>query len=229
MEPAKQLLLTRVDEEFYGAALWHGALKALDLPLVRIDPESARRLHAANPYMPVSPDLVLAPVVIRAAVEQGLVAAYSIDGSRLRRIPEDRIAREWESAWPVAIRLGQELPAGFAGPEWYVPEENFRWMPKRATLRIPVVPRPGSRLVIAGVTVPEQMKPGPLRVEVRSGGESLGTREITGSGPFELAFELPAALAGRGGISLELEVERTFRAPGDVRDLGLAVGEVEIR
>jgi hypothetical protein len=40
---------------------------------------------------------------------------------------------------------------------------------------------------------------------------------------------LPAAVVGQPAMQVEVEVSRTFRAGADIRDLGLAFGEFEVR
>ena len=46
---------------------------------------------------------------------------------------------------------------------------------------------------------------------------------------FEFAFDLPSQLVGKAELPIFLKVGRTFRPPGDSRDLGLAFGSFEIR
>jgi hypothetical protein len=57
----------------------------------------------------------------------------------------------------------------------------------------------------------------------------LAPAALSSGGNFELAFPLPDALAGQSAIEITVEVSRTFRAGADVRDLGLAFGELEVK
>ena len=52
---------------------------------------------------------------------------------------------------------------------------------------------------------------------------------LASGGDFELIFPLPDSLVGQAAIEIIVEVNRTFRAGGDIRDLGLAFGEFEVR
>jgi hypothetical protein len=46
---------------------------------------------------------------------------------------------------------------------------------------------------------------------------------------FEVALPLPAEAVGRPAIEVSIEVDRTVTTPGDVRELGLGFGTLEIR
>jgi hypothetical protein len=48
-------------------------------------------------------------------------------------------------------------------------------------------------------------------------------------GSFEISFPLPDSLTGKPEVQVAVVVNRTFRAPGDSRDLGLAFGVFEIK
>ena len=65
-------------------------------------------------------------------------------------------------------------------------------------------------------------------VTVAVEGGTLPPQTIRSSG-FELAFPLPASLAGKPALQVAVEVSRTFRPPSDPRELGLAFGSFEVR
>jgi hypothetical protein len=44
-----------------------------------------------------------------------------------------------------------------------------------------------------------------------------------------LQFELPPGAEAANRLEIGIEVERTFRPPGDRRDLGLAFGTIAVR
>jgi hypothetical protein len=74
-----------------------------------------------------------------------------------------------------------------------------------------------------------QLRDGPLTVTVTVNGLALAPAALRSAGNFELAFPLPAAVVGQPAMQVEVEVSRTFRAGADIRDLGLAFGEFEVR
>ena len=121
------------------------------------------------------------------------------------------------------------MAASLFGPEWYAPEGNRRWMPKRASLRMAAPTAAGQKLYLRGYYPPEQLGAGPLTVAVTVNGAPLAPATLASGGDFELAFSLPDSLAGRSALEIIVEVSRTFRAGADIRDLGLAFGEFEVR
>jgi hypothetical protein len=121
------------------------------------------------------------------------------------------------------------MAASLFGPEWYAPEGNRRWMPKRASLRMAAPTAAGQKLYLRGYYPPEQLRAGPPTVAVTVNGVPLAPATLVSGGDFELAFPLPDSLAGRSALEIIVEVSRTFRAGADIRDLGLAFGEFEVR
>ena len=108
--------------------------------------------------------------------------------------------------------------AALLGPEWYAPEQGFRWMPKRATVNLSA---PGKTLTITGYTPAVLLKTGPLELTVQ------GVGKATLQNPDEMfSLDFPL-LPGRAG-AITLEVNKTTRPAGDPRDLGLIVKTLEI-
>jgi hypothetical protein len=130
---------------------------------------------------------------------------------------------------PLRVDVGSPLAAPLLGPEWYAPDGNHRWMPRRASLRMAGPVAAGRKLYLRGYYPDEQMRGGPVRVTVSIDGSALPPQAIAAGGDFELAFPLPAAVVGRPAMQVVVEVSRTFRTGADVRDLGLAFGEFEVK
>ena len=53
--------------------------------------------------------------------------------------------------------------------------------------------------------------------------------ELVKGGAFELAFDLPDALAGRPEMEITVEVPRVIRPASYLRDFGLAFGVFEVK
>jgi hypothetical protein len=104
-------------------------------------------------------------------------------------------------------------------------------MGKRASLRIGAPARDGAKLMLSGGCAPEQVRDGPLHIAVSVDGVALPPASVASCGGdnFELAFDLPPDAARKSRLEIVVEVERTYRAPGDQRDLGLAFGTIEVR
>jgi len=89
-------------------------------------------------------------------------------------------------------------------------------MPKRASLHMAGPAAAGQKLYLRGHYPPEQLRSGPLTVSVTVNSAPLAPVTLTSGGDFELAFPLPDSQVG-------------LRAGADIRDLGLAFGEFEVR
>jgi hypothetical protein len=101
-------------------------------------------------------------------------------------------------------------------------------MSKRATVRLGGPLDAGQRLHLTGFRPPGVNSPVTMKVSVD--GRALPPvalpRDELG---FELALPLPAEAVGRPAIEVSVEEDRTVRAPGDKRELGLGFGTLEIR
>jgi hypothetical protein len=61
------------------------------------------------------------------------------------------------------------------------------------------------------------------------GGEIGQLRITQGDTGFDTAVRLPSQLVGKPSMEVTIQLDRTFRAPGDARDLGLVFGSFEVR
>lgn len=116
------------------------------------------------------------------------------------------------------IQLGDPASERWVRDGWHPPENGFRWIARRASLQLPFAPR---RISIEGYA-PALVVPVTLRLTL--GRTAAGTIAIRQEGMFRWSGEVPAS-----GTELQLEVDRTRRAPGDPRDLGVIVQSVELR
>ena len=131
--------------------------------------------------------------------------------------------------YPTVAAVASPLAAPWLGPEWYTPEGDHRWMPKRATLRLAGPAANGQKLYLRGYFPADQMHAGPLTVAIAVNGSPLPPANVTVGGDFELTFPLPDSQVGQPALALTVEVSRTFHAGADIRDLGLACSEFEVR
>ncbi|HTX36236.1 MAG TPA: hypothetical protein VME43_14500 [Bryobacteraceae bacterium] len=226
--PREAILLDGVDTDlFYNGVVDHAfALLGNQIYLA----PGCERAIAPFPGKPSAAEFVLPGGMAAKALAEQQAVVYDVRGARLQNITARYTVSQAERQAPARVEVAQPLAAYLLGPEWYAPEGNHRWMPRRATLRIAGPAAPGQKLYLDGSCPPEQLRQGPLAVTVTVDGAELGTRAIAaGPGTFELAFRLPAEALGKPEMSVEIAVSRTFRAPGDARDLGLAVGSVEVR
>jgi hypothetical protein len=155
-----------------------------------------------------------------------------LPGGHLRNVSELRrevLARKTSLSAPAYLNIGQAEAAPFLKNGWWEPEGNFRWTSAKALFTIHGPLTSGGELIVRGMCPPQQLSQGPLLVTLsvdgeRFAGSSVGSDNAT----FELHQKLPAHLAGRPAIDVGIEVDRVLRIPGDLRELGVAVGSAEV-
>ncbi|HLH43367.1 MAG TPA: hypothetical protein VKV74_10300 [Bryobacteraceae bacterium] len=125
-------------------------------------------------------------------------------------------------AWPdCSSRLG---------PSWYRVENGFRWMPKSATVVLAGPKSAGERLYVTGYSAAPALAAGPLALRFRVDGQDIGTIRLSEPNrPFQCDFALPDRFLGGYALTVSIEANRTFRAPGDGRELGMVFGTFSIR
>jgi hypothetical protein len=227
LHPTKSILLDGVDTDLF----WNGVLdrpfRLIGLDHVYLTPGSERRI-AAHPELGDVGSYVLPPDVAGNALERDEVVVYDVRGPRLRNITSVYTAMPRETRLPSRVDVASPLTSYLLGPEWYPSDEDHRWMPKRATLRMAGPAAAGQKLYLAGQCPEEQLRHGPLPVTVTVEGGMLAPAAIR-ENVFELAFALPDGLVGKPEIHLVVEVGRVFRPAADPRDLGVVVGVIEVK
>jgi hypothetical protein len=225
LHPDKAILLDGVDADLFWNAVFPGAFRLVGIDrvyLAGVDPSLREHPEWGQPDA-----LVLAGDVTTRALANDEVEVYDVRGPRLRNITSAYARQPRERDLPRLIEAGDPLVAGFLGPEWYPIETNHRWMPRRATLRIGGPLHSGQSLHLRGNCTAEQLRDGPLTVTVTVDGFRLPPATVAAT-PFEAVFPLPDRLVGKPAIQVTIEVNRTVRPGSDVRDLGLAFGEIAV-
>ena len=228
LHPDATLLLDGVDTElFYNGILEH-PFRLLGMDRVYLTPGSERHIDAHAELGDVG-EFVLPASELAKALENDQIAVYDVRGPQLRNITTEYASQPHDLGLPRRIDVGSPLAAPLLGPEWYAADDSHRWMPRRASLRMAGPASAGQELYLRGYYPAEQFRRGPVTVTASVNSLTLGSQAIRAAGDFELAFPLPASVVGQGAIQIVVEVSRTFRAGSDIRDLGLAFGEFEIR
>jgi len=228
LHPGKTILLEGLDTElFYNAVLDH-PFQLLGIDHVYLTPASGLHIDA-HPELGDPGEFVLPPEEVAKGLDNDEVAVYDVRGPRLRNITSTYASQPRDQGLPHRVDVGGPLAAPLLGREWYAPEGNHRWMPQRASLRMAGPTAAGQKLYLRGYYPAEQLRAGPVNVSVTVNGSALAPVALASGGNFELAFPLPDALVGQSAIEVTVEVSRTFRAGADVRDLGLAFGEFEVK
>lgn len=230
LHPGKTILLEGVDSNLFWGGVCDNAFRAAGVFDVYLAPGSEARIEGPVELCPPN-QFVLSYQAVLAGLDRDKVVVYQAGGERLRNITRQYQPQEPGRGAAEAFRIDLASAAAEAllGPTWYDAALGQRWMPKTATVRLPVRLGAGQRLVLAGSCAGGQLDAGPLDLTVRLDQDLLGRVTIARLGAFQFDFAVPAGLAGREGATVTLEVSRTFRPPGETRDLGLVFGTLEVR
>ena len=157
---------------------------------------------------------------------------YSAAGPRLRNVTRayGAIARaQWSpTEAPRRVDVGDPLFAGQLGPEWHRIEGRYRWMPRRATLRLGGPRSPEEKLYLSGFCPESHLRKAPVAIRVTVNGRKLAAATLTEQ-QFKFFFDLPDDLTDITDLEVMLEVDRVLDPTGDGRELGLVFGVIAIR
>ena len=226
--PKQQILLAGVDSELFYHAVRDKANLLIGIDHLYLTPGSERQIDA-DPSAGDDPVQYELPghIIMRALQREQLVV-YDVRGPRLRNVTATYAMLPQTDSLPLFVNPGDPLTADLLGPEWYPVDEDHRWMPKRATLKMSGPPTNGRSLYLHGYCTAEQLATGPLNVTVSVDGKALPIGVIR-TGEFSLSFGLPDGVTGEREMQVAIEVSRAVRPLSDPRELGLAFGSIEVR
>jgi hypothetical protein len=227
LHPTQSILLDGVDTDLFWNAILDRPFRLIGLDHVYLTPGSEQRI-AAHPELGNVANYVLPPDVAANALKRDQVVVYDVRGPRLRNITSVYAALPRDTRLPSRVDVASPLTQYLLGPEWYPADEDHRWMPRRATLRMAGPSAAGQKLYLTGQCPEEQLRQGPLPLTLTVEGSTLPAAEIR-QNVFELAFPLPDRLVGKPEIHVTMEVGRVFRPAADPRDLGLVFGVVQVK
>ncbi|HYM13106.1 MAG TPA: glycosyltransferase family 39 protein [Bryobacterales bacterium] len=229
LHPDKTILLAGVTDRLFYAVIYDEGLRTAGIGEVYLAPDN--RAVSARPGLLPAERYELPARATLEALRKGEVAVYDASEPVLRNITFHYTMDAPNLLRPEAprrVEVGEPLMASQLGPGWYGIQQDHRWMGRRAELRLAAPRRPGERLRIEAI-YPERLNVGTLHLSVAVNGIAIGTAEIRDVRSTDHEFALPAAVVGLGEMTVTLEVDRTFRAAPDPRELGLAFGVVEVR
>jgi hypothetical protein len=219
--PDRMVLLKGVNEETFNDVLYHRAFRLIGVDNVYVLPENQTQLRNLPSD---AASFFLSPDVDRQ--ELNGAAVFDLSGGNVT----DVTAQFKSSILSSTVDLGNDLHVGQLGPTWYPREGSYRWMPKQATVTLAGPVSPSEKLYLKGYSPASAVRNGPVKLSVSAEGEFLRSVSVSqADASIDLSFELPDKLIGRPAVVVQLELDKTFRAPGDSRDLGLIFSLVEIR
>ena len=230
--PGTVILLAGVDDGFYHRVIENNPFPLVGVERVYLVPEARARIQAGPASGPNVDDFILPAAPTRAELDERRFVVLAVD-----RHMEDvtaswaRTALSQPEALPRKIDVANDLAGALLGEGWYPAEQTHRWMGKGASLHLGAPARAGASLELNGSCGVEQVRQGPLRIAVTANGARLREATVASCGGenFDLQFELPPGAEAANRLEIGIEVERTFRPPGDRRDLGLAFGTIAVR
>jgi hypothetical protein len=226
--PGKAIVLDGVTSELFDLSLANSPFQANGITDVYLTPESALTLHPAGGMTPLE-SLVPEPEALWHGITHDEVVVYSFESDRLRNITAGytrRMAGRNVDRLPSRIDVGDILYSWLLGPAWLPPEGGIRWMPGSATLRIGV-PAGGSRLELDGhCPRPELLASSRHLIVLVDGVVAGDTRIYDPETSFQRLFPVPALLAGKKTVDVEIRVDPVDRKDG--QDYGLVFGNIAI-
>jgi hypothetical protein len=128
------------------------------------------------------------------------------------------------------VDVGDRGYAEDLGPEWYPGEQSFRWMPKRATVRLSAPATSSQRLFITGYGPAAVLASGPVTLRVTASNREIGSAVIRKvDEQFAFDFPLPAELIGQESMEVAVQVDKVLRSSSDNRELGMVFGTFAVR
>lgn len=224
LHPGNAILLEGVDEDQFLNGVRDKVFSLIGANDVYLTPGSEKHLKQNAEWGQVG-DYVLDATAASQALRRNALQVYDVRGSALRNVTSQYRITLRSTGLPLRVSASDPLAAYLLGPEWYVLDTDHRWMGKRATLRMGAPAEAGRKLYLDGYSA-EAL--GEAEVTVSVNGIALSPATVR-PGRFEAAFVLPDAVVGKLEMHVSVEVNRTFRPPGDPRDLGLSFGTFGVR
>lgn len=232
LHPGKVILLVGVENDLFWTGVFDQPFRLVGRNSVFLAPESEAEIRP-HPEYGDHRRFILPPGAALRALEEGQLVVYSVEPDRLRNITRvyAPLARlRWEFEEPRQVDVGEPIFARQLGPGWYSIQGRHRWTGKRAVVRLGGPQSPDQRLHLEGYCPAERLREGPVRMRLWVDGTALP--EVIVHRPnqwFRSALPMPRAALGKEVVEVAIEVERTFRVPGDGRELGMVFGRFAVR
>jgi hypothetical protein len=232
LHPNKTIVFTGISSELFWTGIYPRPFRLAGISDVYLAPEAASRIQP-RPELGAVSEYVIPQSTLMNLMAKWRAMVYVPEAGRLRGVTMSyygNARREWKPEEPRRVDVGQASFARQLGPSWYDLDAGRRWMPRSATVRLGGPERASEKLYVSGYCPAPQVRGGPLRLIIAMEGARPQIFQLSkGDAGFELVVNLPSELIGRKRIDVTLEVDRTFKAPPDRRELGLSFGTFEIR
>ena len=232
LHPGKVILLNGVGTDRFWAGMNDKPFRLLPVDDVWLTPGSEDSIQAFPGLGDVG-SFVYPPAATLRALRQNQAVVYEASGPRLRNITQtyqNMAQLRLKATLPGRIDAGNPAFADQLGPGWYEAEGGYRWMAKRAVVRLGPPARPGAQLQIQGFCPASQLLSGPVHLKIFIDGQPNPAVVVNRADEeFRFLIPVPDTLKNKDFVEIVLEVDRTVIPPGDGRSLGLAFGSFSIR
>lgn len=230
--PNKVLLLRGVSSDMFWLCVKDRPFGLVGAPQVYLAPGAEAAIEP-HPELANIDEYLLPERPALALLQSGAAVVYDVSRARPRNVTQvfrATLQTRGELPLPRRIDAGQRWFSEQFLDGWQPIERGYRWMGRRARIRLGGPSHPSQHLEIEGFCPAAQVEKGPLRLTVTIEGASPASFEIRqGDAAFRLPVRLPAGLVGRPWVDVDLEVDRTFWVAAEQRALGLAFGTFAIR
>lgn len=231
LHPGKMILLTGLDSEMFWSGLIDGPQRLFGASEVYLAPGEEKSIDL-HPELGDLTQWVCSKGTVARAVAKGQAVVYHFERTVLRNVTRSyqrAIPAAWLNLRPRMVNAGLAAYSEDLGAGWHPADGDWRWMTRRAEVRLAGPAAASDRLEVYGFC-PESILDKPRHLTVKADGRKLGELEITRlNTTFEYTFSLPKELVGKPEMLVELSVDHTVSLPGDSRELGLVFGRIGLR
>jgi hypothetical protein len=232
--PGKTIVLDGISSDLYNISMADSAITSVGLSEAYLTPNERDIIHTSADSDKLA-HLVMDPRALKNAITHEQVVIYSDVGDHLRNITD-----VWErsnlnrfgpnqrlDSLPSRVEVGNPLLAYLLGPEWYPLEASgFRWMPRRATVRLGGPGSSKDKLLLEGYCPDRQLSAGVLHLSISVDGIPLTVSQIGNlESNFRRLIDVPPSLIGRNAVEVAISVDRSF-TDSSGRELGLVFGTI---
>jgi len=230
--PDASVLLAGVDNDLFQAGFQDDPWRLFGLQKLYLVPGGDRGIAARADRGGVTRFLITPRQALdRIENHEAYVLAVSKDAAQdVTRSYETVLRADPHVSRHDSVDAGDPNDAAFFGPEWHPAEQGFRWMPRRATVKLSGPLSQSQKLYVTGYAPAAVIAGGPVTLNFRVEGIDVGSKTLSQPNQqFSISFALPAQLTGREAIEIAIEASKVFRPPGDNRELAMVFGTFAIR
>lgn len=226
--PDKTILIEGVTDQLFWTGIYDHPFRLVGANRVFMTPEALQKISGDQTITSVS--LYTIPQAeMLSELKEHRVIVLGLEGGDVNDITGAYEAVALNSMMPRKMVMGQPILESLLSKSWYPSEGDYRWMPKTASVHLGMPESGMGDLDVEAFCSPAFLKQGPLEVWATIQGHRYGPEEIRDcSKPLGILFSF-SVTPGLKEADVMLEVSRTTRVGADLRDLGLAIRNIEVR